>query len=31
MKILQPASWSRPRGYSNGMLAPPGRILAIAS
>ena len=29
MKILQPATWPMPRGYSNGILAE-GKILSIA-
>lgn len=29
-EVIRPAGWPRPRGYSNGILARPGRILAIA-
>ncbi|MGH9380236.1 MAG: RidA family protein [Thermoanaerobaculia bacterium] len=30
-RIVQPESWPRPRGYANGVLAPPGaRLLFIA-
>ena len=30
MKILQPEGWMEPVGYSNGVLAPPGRLVFIA-
>jgi len=30
MRIIQPESLGKPRGYSNGILAPAGRILFVA-
>ncbi len=30
MEILQPHGWAPPIGYSNGIAAPPGRIVFIA-
>lgn len=30
MQIVKPEGWSNPAGYSNGVLADPGRILFIA-
>lgn len=29
-EIVRPAGWPRPKGYANGILASPGRFLAIA-
>ena len=30
MQILLPPGWPRPKGYSNGVLAAPGRLLFVA-
>jgi enamine deaminase RidA (YjgF/YER057c/UK114 family) len=30
MKILQPPTWAKPRGYANGVAAPPGQIVFLA-
>lgn len=27
---IQPQGWPRPKGYANGMLAQPGRLLFVA-
>lgn len=27
---IQPLGWAKPKGYSNGVLAQPGRLLAVA-
>ena len=29
-ETIRPAGWPKPRGYANGMLARPGRFLAVA-
>ena len=29
-KQLHPSSWRRPRGYANGLVAPPGRTIFLA-
>ncbi|MFN7971955.1 MAG: RidA family protein [Acidobacteriota bacterium] len=28
--VIRPAGWPRPKGYAHGVLAQPGRVLAIA-
>jgi enamine deaminase RidA (YjgF/YER057c/UK114 family) len=30
MNILQPPTWAKPRGYANGVAAPPGQIVFLA-
>lgn len=30
METIRPDGWARPRGYSDGVLAPAGRVLAVA-
>lgn len=29
-EVINPRSWKRPRGYANGVLAEPGRLLFVA-
>jgi enamine deaminase RidA (YjgF/YER057c/UK114 family) len=31
MRVLQPEGWPRPRGYSNGVLVPPGHALVFVA
>ncbi|MEM7248641.1 MAG: RidA family protein [Acidobacteriota bacterium] len=31
VQTVQPAGWSRPRGYANGLLVPPGRSLLFVA